>query len=73
MTTFTATFSNGKTITRNNKTGRTYTHAWATLSKCGSVLQAGFSSSREAAERSAKAYLKFTYHVGYEVVEAVAA
>lgn len=71
MTTFTATFGNGKNIARNTKTGRTYSHAWATFGPLGGIMQTGFSSSAEAADRAARSYLKFVGHVRHEVVKAV--
>lgn len=71
MTTSTATFSTGKTITRNSKAGRSYPYAWATKNKDGVILQAGFAGTQQAADRSARSYLKFTYHVDFEVVKAV--
>lgn len=71
LVTFSATFSNGETITRNNRTGRVYTHAWATIRPNGRVLESGFSSSREVANRAAMRALP--WHMGvcerYEVVE----
>lgn len=70
MTTFTATFTNGRTITRNNKTGRTYTHGWATFFANGNVRDSGFSSSRDAAIRAARAQMPNQGAVSYEVAEA---
>ena len=71
MTTFTATFTNGSTITRNNKTGRTYTHGWATFFSNGKVRDFGFASSAQAANRAARAQLQNVGAVNYEVAEVV--
>lgn len=73
MQTFTATFANGKTITRNNKTGRTYTHGWATFFECGGLRNVGFSASAAAAERAARAQMGNVGAVRYEVAPAVQA
>ena len=59
--TYTATFSNGKTITRNSE--RTYTFAWAVLEKDGSTYDAGFSADRTKAEKAAMASISYTTRV----------
>lgn len=59
--TYTATFSNGKTITRNS--GRAYTFAWAVLEKDGSTYNAGFAADRAKAEKAAMAAISYTTRV----------
>lgn len=53
MTKYIAHFSNGDTQTRNSK--RTYTHAYL-LTRNGHAYGAGFSASRELAEKAARGY-----------------
>lgn len=55
--TYTATFSNGKTITRNSE--RTYTFAWAVFRMDGSMLEKGFAADKEKAERAARSLISY--------------
>lgn len=71
MQTFTATFANGEQITRDNKTGRIYTHGWATFNSKGEVRNSGFSASPQGAARAARDAMGYVGSESYEVVQAV--
>lgn len=70
MTIFTATFSNGHTITRNNKTGRVYTHAYRAHTSYLNQVRYGFAASAQQAERAGRANFapKFFADCDVEVV-----
>lgn len=55
--TYTATFSNGQTITRNSE--RTYTFAWAVFRDDGSILESGFAADMEKAGRAARSLVSY--------------
>lgn len=73
MQTFTATFANGEQISRDNSTGRAYTHGWATFTANGAVRNSGFSASRQGAERAARNAMGYVGSESYEVAQAVSA
>ena len=57
MTKFSATFSNGETVTR--KSDRDYSFAWAVIRIADSkIVEKGFSADRANAEKSAKATMR---------------
>jgi len=59
--TYTATFSNGKTITRNSE--RTYTFAWAVMDANGSAYKTGFAADRAKAEKAAMAEISYATRI----------
>jgi len=55
--TYTATFSNGETITRNSQ--RDYTFAWAVFRIDGSMLEKGFAADKQKAERAVRSLISY--------------
>lgn len=56
MTKFTATFSNGQTVTRNSNSNRAYAFAWAVIHIADdAIVQSGFSADRANAAKAAAA------------------